>query len=346
MMENEEQQLQQEMMLGETNLFDPTLLQLGILNEFDREYAPQAAIQKDMPIEFIIKGAAQHYIDLNNTRLKVKCKIVKPDGTAIDGHYCGPVNNILHSMWQDVQVSLRGRTVSDPSNLYPYRAYLSTLLNYGEEVWKSRLLSEGWVSDIAKEVMNDPNTDGANTSLTTRATWFEQSKMVCLIGRPHCDIFHQGKLLPPGIDMTVKLFPSEPKFGLLCKKDRWKQRRRCESQLPYRDCRVYPHYAHQTTYRVFGAGSSADGASPQLSYTQYPRSNQDSEYSERCTDMEFRERVYGTSSRPSYRCPSKGQGFGRRLPGEPLLLHQLGGAPYGNEAQRYKCTTAWIPPRF
>jgi hypothetical protein len=63
-MDNEQQQVQQELMLGETNLFDPTLLQLGIINEIDREYFPQATIQKGMPIEFIIKEREQ-YVDLN-----------------------------------------------------------------------------------------------------------------------------------------------------------------------------------------------------------------------------------------------------------------------------------------
>ena len=215
-MDNEEQQLQQEMMLGETNLFDPTLLQLGILNEFDREYAPQAAIQKGMPIEFVIKGAAQHYLDLNNTRLKVKFRIVKADGSAMAGDECGPVNNILHSMWQDVQVNLRGRQVSDPSNLYPYRAYLSSLLNYSEEVWNNRMMTEGWSVDTSGDPMKDPDPHGgANTGLKERAGWFKTSTPVTLIGRPHCDIFHQGKLLPPGIDMTVKLFPAEDRFALM-----------------------------------------------------------------------------------------------------------------------------------
>ena len=208
-------------MLGETNLFDPTLLQLGIINEIDREFFPQATIQKGMPIEFIIKGAAQQYVDLNNTRLKVKFRIVKADGTAMAGGLCGPVNNILHSMWQDIQVSIRGRPVSDPSNLYPYRAYLANLLNYSQEIWDNRLMTEGWIVDTAGEKMNDPDPTaaGTNEALEQRAAMYKDSKSMTLIGRPHCDIFHQGKLLPPGVDMTIKLFPADDNFALMYKTD-------------------------------------------------------------------------------------------------------------------------------
>ena len=39
------------------------------------------------------------------------------------------------------------KTVSDPSNMYAYRSYLETLLNYNGDIQKYRLKSEGWYKD-------------------------------------------------------------------------------------------------------------------------------------------------------------------------------------------------------
>jgi hypothetical protein len=200
---------------SEVALFDPVMTQLGLLNEYDRSFSPKAAIAKGMPIEFIIKGAAQQYMDLNAVKMRVKCKIVKPDGSnlaAADVPIVGPVNNILHSMFQEVGLILGTKPVSDPSNMYPYRAYLENLLNYDKTVQKNRLLTEGWVLD---EVGDGMDAIGDNDGLAARARDFAQSHAVTLIGRPHVDLFQQGKLLPPGVDMEVKFIPSDDTFVLM-----------------------------------------------------------------------------------------------------------------------------------
>ena len=42
---------------------------------------------------------------------------------------------------------LNNKLITDPSNMYAYRAYLEKLLNTTKEVQKTRLLTEGFVKD-------------------------------------------------------------------------------------------------------------------------------------------------------------------------------------------------------
>ena len=72
-----------------------------------------------------------------------------------DGCKTGAVNQLLHSMFKDVIVQFNNKTVSDPSNMYPYRAYLETLINASKEVQKYRLQAEGWYKDDYETIDED-----------------------------------------------------------------------------------------------------------------------------------------------------------------------------------------------
>ena len=53
---------------------------------------------------------------------------------------------------------------------------------------------------------------GANAGLRERATWFANSGVVEFVGRPHLDIFHQSRLIPPKVDLFLKLMPAPSQF--------------------------------------------------------------------------------------------------------------------------------------
>ena len=179
----------------EVDVFAPILQQNIIKDDFDQEYLPVNAIQAGAPIEFSIKSANDHYLDLDESRMIVTTKITKANGTDMDNNLqAAPVNLMLHSMFREIDVTLNDTPASDPNSLYPYRAYLETLLNYSEEVQKNRLLTEGWVKDTAAQ-MAVTDLAGANIGLKDRATRSATSKLMNLVGRPHLDIFHQGRLI-------------------------------------------------------------------------------------------------------------------------------------------------------
>ena len=65
----------------EVDHFGKIMQQNFLLNEFNRKFAPLASIAKGAPIEFLVKGADQLYLDLNDSRLHLRVKMTKADGT-------------------------------------------------------------------------------------------------------------------------------------------------------------------------------------------------------------------------------------------------------------------------
>ena len=200
-----------EQITSEVNLFGSIMQQNLLENEFNCEYAPLATIQPDLGIEFTGKGANDLYLDLNNSRLHVLAKITKADGTNIDANTAGPINLTLHSMFREIMLELNGQNVGDTSQLDPYRSVLESLLNLCKEVQDARLLSEGWTKDTSGH-MNVTAVGGNNAGMNARAATFARSTLVKLIGRPHLDVFHQECLIPPNIDLYMKLIPSPNDF--------------------------------------------------------------------------------------------------------------------------------------
>ena len=48
-----------------------------------------------------------------------------------------------------------------------------------------------------------------NTTLFERRQYCADSPDIGLIGRPHADVFHIDELIPPGIDISVKVMPND-----------------------------------------------------------------------------------------------------------------------------------------
>jgi hypothetical protein len=74
------------------------------------------------PIEFEIKG----HLDLSQPYLQVVCKFIKGEGTDLTGAHSTstPMNNILHSMFSEIDVSLNRKVITQGTDTYPYKACL------------------------------------------------------------------------------------------------------------------------------------------------------------------------------------------------------------------------------
>ncbi|XP_070576105.1 uncharacterized protein F54H12.2-like [Ptychodera flava] len=96
------------------------------------EVHPLTHIVELGPIEFVISGSVEDYIDLSSTLLLIKAKITEVDGTNLGADAAvGPCNLWLHSLLSQVDVHLNGKMISNPSSTYLYQAMLETLLNNG-----------------------------------------------------------------------------------------------------------------------------------------------------------------------------------------------------------------------
>ncbi|KAI8499056.1 hypothetical protein Bbelb_235090 [Branchiostoma belcheri] len=173
------------------------------------------------PIEFDIQGAGEEYTDLSQTQLYVGAKIVCANGDDLpDGEKVGPTNLWLHSLFQQIDVSLGNKIVTDSTNTYPYRAYFENLLNYGEDAKQTQLTSALFYQDTPGRLhMVDPFPTApnavVNTGLVKRATMTRGSREVDLIGPLHVDLFFQDRYLLNKVDMKIKLHRSKHQFNLM-----------------------------------------------------------------------------------------------------------------------------------
>ena len=144
-----------------------------------------------------MSGSGEDYTDLANTYLHVICKVLH-----------SPVNNLLHSMWSQVNLYM---LITPSTNTYPYRAYLETLLSFDDSVKRNRLRYALWVDDW-RGTRNDYDR---NSGHTRRKSCVRESQQVELYGRLHLDLLMQERFLVNGVDMKLKLSRSKPGFVLM-----------------------------------------------------------------------------------------------------------------------------------
>ena len=78
-------------------------------------YKPIAPAEHPAQLEFNCSGHSDYYIDLNSVRLLLRFKLVKTDGSDMpsdETNTVGCVNNLLHSMFSSLSVSLNGKPVT------------------------------------------------------------------------------------------------------------------------------------------------------------------------------------------------------------------------------------------
>ena len=98
------------------------------------ECHPLSSITDSGPIELDVSSSGQNYLDFANTQLLVEARITRGNGDDItDADHVGGVNLFLHSLFQQVDVSINDAQVSQSAGTYTYRAYIESLLSYGPQ---------------------------------------------------------------------------------------------------------------------------------------------------------------------------------------------------------------------
>ena len=198
---------------SELDLFSVPTTQTSIENAQWIEHRPVASIGAGGPIEFVIPGSGDDYLDVANTYLFVKAKVNQANGSNIDvAAKVGPVNNWMHSLFSQVDVSLNGTLVTPSTNTYPYRAYIETLLSHGAEAKNSQLTSVLWHKDTAGQM---DATDTGKAGLQKRQDYNTGSRVIDMMGRLLVDLFFQDRYLLNGVDVKVRMVQSKDRFALM-----------------------------------------------------------------------------------------------------------------------------------
>jgi hypothetical protein len=143
-------------------------------------------------------------------------KITRTDGTDLpDDDNVAPVNNFLHSMFSQVDVSLNGTQISASTNTYAYRAIIETLLSFNSDAKNSQLGLSLYYKDQSGR-MNQITVDGtANSGFLSRRAKAAGSRIMDMIGRVHSDIFFQDRLMLNDVNVKIVLTKSNDAFCLI-----------------------------------------------------------------------------------------------------------------------------------
>ncbi len=200
---------------NETDVFSEVGYDVSINSSITTEYHPQSPLTDTSPIEFFIPGNDTQYIDLSRTRIKLRLKVVGAAGSDLADQAdktvlnYAPANYIVASAFEAVKVHVHETEVTSKDSLYPYQAYLETLLSYGSDFKKGQAEAGGFF-----RVKNEANTD--DDGWVSRKTLCNASKTFEVVGRPHGEIFNQTRYMMPGMDIRIQFNKSAHKFALEC----------------------------------------------------------------------------------------------------------------------------------
>lgn len=203
----------------ELSLFASPTNQVAVEKVYFTEARPISSIGvSDTPIEIVVSGSGAEYIDFKRSKLYVKARILKADGSTMAANEkTGIVNLPLQSMFSQMDVYLNNKLVSFNTNNYPWKAYLKTILFSGTDELYSQKQSELFYKDEGN--LNDANAyNGGNAGLVMRYAYTQQSKVFELEGNLMEDIFDTDKYLINGVDVYIKLFRSSAPFVIISAK--------------------------------------------------------------------------------------------------------------------------------
>ena len=215
---------------SELELSSVPLTQVTILEGYVMTTGPKPFLDGGGPLEFEITASGEDYLDLSRCYLKIKFKVINEDGTTVeswvhnaDGASCKynmehksqfnmvPVNLMLHSMFRQVDFSLNDTFVTSSNDRYPYRAYKTTMLSYGEGAKKA------FLEYLKYFYWDDHGEYDASTNLAIfrKNLRTGNSKATELMGRLHVDLCMQERLIPNNITAKFTLYRSAPELCLL-----------------------------------------------------------------------------------------------------------------------------------
>ncbi|MEL7308555.1 MAG: hypothetical protein AAGK05_12265 [Pseudomonadota bacterium] len=190
-------------------MFDQQAIQSDILSSNIVDYHPRTA-ENAGPIEFLIPGSSDDYLDLSYAMVDVRFRIQQADGKNIeDAHKVGLNNLPIATLFRDVSLTIGDQQVEGGQSDYPYKSYLNALTQFHPAAQRSHMQAMGWYRDEAAKFDND-----TNTGFVKRSALIKDSKVCQLYGPLNLDFFRQSKFLLCNTSMRLKLTLNKPEFLL------------------------------------------------------------------------------------------------------------------------------------
>jgi len=205
---------QDEGMAHNFDFFSGNTIEKSMARGFEQEIRPTTAITNEGPYEFFIPQS-NDYIFLPLTRLYVKVRITTTLGANLPNNTEFSVANLFpHTLFKQIDVEVGGLNTTSQDQMYPYKAYLETLLTYPE-------VNGGHLSSCSGYFLDTPEHFDAvdNEAFELRQSGLNDNidKDYCI--PLHCDLLQSVKVLPGFASLKFNLIRNNDAFSFLCNED-------------------------------------------------------------------------------------------------------------------------------
>ena len=194
-----------------TNFFDVPPTQTVVESSYWHAARPVNTLTNEGPYKFVLP-AGPDYTHLAKNYLYLKFRVLNEDGTNIkedETDNVGTINAIGKTLFKQVKVHLNGKLTYDSGDLYAYRAYLETELNFGWDYKNTTAHAFLYYKDTG-------SVDGAdNTGWDKRCQQTKTSAEVETMAPIHCDLFAADKFLISNVQLMLELYRNSDEFSLM-----------------------------------------------------------------------------------------------------------------------------------
>ena len=126
---------------------EPVNIQDTIEYSYYDRIRPLHTIQDQEPVTFVEVSDSVHALDLSQSLLKIKLKVVHGDDTVLTaGQSTSIINFITNTLWSRTEAYLNECKISD-HNMYWASSYMDALLNIPEVIKTEQLSAAGYFAD-------------------------------------------------------------------------------------------------------------------------------------------------------------------------------------------------------
>ena len=202
--------------LGEFDIFSVPPTQTTIEQDLLNEYRPVSTLDSKSFIEFNLSSGLDEYIRLDKTWLclKLRVNIEKPLKSEVkedDWKKISTVNNLLSSLFKQIDFTIGDRLVSPPHQTYSYKTDIEMKLSRSKEAKETFLATEFWFEDLPTNP-EDPIPQITNLIKCESASDCSRGNIIDLMGRIHLSMFEQPKALLGGCNIRLRFIPNDPSF--------------------------------------------------------------------------------------------------------------------------------------
>jgi len=171
----------------------------------------------EIPLEFLILGTPEKYIDLPEAYIHIQVQVVLKNGNKLPATVIvSPVNLFVHALFNQIDLYLNNTLVTKNSGMYAQRAYIGTTCSYSDVAKDTWLQNEMWFEDEPGDPFDNVKIEGTkNGGLVQRNELCAESRVMDMVFKPHDDMFMQHKPIPPSTDVRLRMVRNSSEFCLM-----------------------------------------------------------------------------------------------------------------------------------